>query len=243
MYTFPDQVNWTAHFLFDKKMITELVWANLPSAAKSVFPVIGVHRNDRGYAYPTKKTIAILCGRTEKTVGEGIHGLQQFLAPLEFSYHITEKGRRAKKYHLETPPPGDDVFPFYRCLMEKGLWQHLSPSAQALYPVMRCFGFFDQKSYKRYQPDDQTPFPEIAMTRDYDYCLLAMGQLAELSGISRQTVKPALQSLISCDLIQVQDKDPGGDAFLWKVFFKTESWFPRDLLNKNAAKRYGRKLL
>lgn len=242
MYKYPEQIHWTAHFLFDGNIIQNFLWANLPNATKSIFPVIASFQNDRGYAYPSEQTIAILCGRTNKTVRNGVKGLSS-LESVSLSHHVTPKGRRAKKFHIEPPPPESPLnFPFFTCVLEKGLWQHLSPSAQALYPVMRHFGFFDLQTYKRYNKGNEG-FSEELANRDFDYCIATREQLIHHSGISKQTLVTAFNSLESCELIKPLDKDPGGQTFLWKVFFKTDCWFPRDLLNDKIAKRYKRPLL
>ncbi len=241
MYTFPDQVNWTAHFLFDGRLIEDKKWASLPQGAKTVFPVIACLRNNRGYAYPSEQTIAALSGKTEKTVREAIKGLSK-VELISLSHHITEKGRRAKKFHVETPDSGDKLtFPFHLCILEKGLWQHLSPSAHALYPVMRHFSFFDEKTSSTYEDQGKASANSDKTERDYNFCSLEQNKLAEYAGISRQTLFPAFDSLASCGLIESLDKDPGGQTFLWKVFFKTESWFARDVLNENILKRYKRR--
>jgi hypothetical protein len=78
MYKFKDEINYTNFFKFDKELVRSGKWANLRKASKSVYPVILVHCNARGTAFPGQETIAILSGRTEKTVREGIKGLEGF---------------------------------------------------------------------------------------------------------------------------------------------------------------------
>ena len=241
MYRFRDEINWTAHFWFDGQLIKKKIWAQLPKASKSVFPVVACHRNQKGIAYPGERTIAILCGRTDKTVRNGIRGLEG-LYNIKISNYITSRGKRSKRFYIAAPPriPGR-AFPFYRCLLEKGLWQQLTPSAQALYPVMRHFGFFETETYRLYDDAEflEEDFTETYKARDFDYCEADPLQLILQAGITRQSLQPAFESLISCDLIRPCDRDPGGHVFLWKVFFKTESWFPRDLLNQKISERYG----
>lgn len=243
MYKYPDQVNWTSHFLFDGHIIQNYLWASLPSATKSIFPVIASFQNDRGYAYPSEQTIAILSGRTNKTIRNAVKGLSA-IESVTLSHHVTPKGRRAKKFHIESSPPESLLsFPFFICLLEKGLWQHLRPSAHALYPVMRHFGFFDLQTYRRYNHGNEEGFTEELANRDYDYCIATREQLFAHAGISKQTLAPAFNSLEACELIKPLDKDPGGQTFLWKVFFKTGCWFPRELLNDKISKRYKNSLL
>ncbi len=241
MYRYTEEINWKAHFWFDKKLVTSKIWARLPKASKSVFPVVGCYRNDRGLAFPSERTIAILCGRTDKTVRTGIRGLDG-LYNLKILPYITSRGRRSKKFYLAAPPrkPGR-AFPFYRCVLEKGLWQALTPTAQALYPVMRTFGFFDQDMYRSFDDPDfkEEDFDRVYRERDFDYCEADPLQLVLHAGISRQSLEAALRSLEKNNLVQVADRDPSGHPWLWRVYFKTKSWYPRDLLNDRIAKRYG----
>jgi hypothetical protein len=49
-----------------------------------------------------------------------------------------------------------------------------------------------------------------------------------------------MDSLIGCNLVQAADRDPGGRVWLWRVHFKTKSWFPREALNLRVLERYGK---
>ncbi|OQX17759.1 MAG: hypothetical protein BWK76_09580 [Desulfobulbaceae bacterium A2] len=242
MYRYPDEINWQAHFWFDRKLIASGIWASLPKASRSIFPIIGCHRNEHGLSFPAERTMAILCGRTDKTVREGVRGLAG-LYNLKILPYITSRGRRSKKFYLVAPPrePGR-AFPFYRCLLEKGLWQELSPAAQSLYPVMRHFGFFDSQTYREWDDPDfqEQNFDQVYRERDFDYCEAEMLQLLRHAGLARPSLAPALASLEQNALVEPVDRDPNGRPWLWRVRFKTQSWFPRELLNRKIRERYGR---
>jgi len=241
MYWFREEINWHAHFWFDKRLITSGLWAKLPKASKSVYPVIGCFRNAQGLSYPSERTIAILCGRSEKTVRAGIRGLEGLYNLKIFGY-LTPRGRRSRKFYLAAPPkrPGR-AFPFYRCLLEKGLWQDLTPTAQALYPVLRCFGFFDADLYRAFvDPEFQdAALDTVLASRDFDFCEADPMELVRHAGISKPSLLPALQSLKKNRLVKALDPDPRGRGSLWQVYFKTTAWYPREYLNEKVRKRYG----
>ena len=144
MYQFKEVINQINFFWWDKKLIKNKNWAELSKASKAVFPVIACHCNKKGIAFPSEETISALCGRTEKTVREGVKGLLGF-PNFKWNHYITSRGHHSKEFHLRIPNPGEKgrCFPFYKWIIESGIWQNLKPTAQALYPVMRNFAFFD----------------------------------------------------------------------------------------------------
>ena len=54
--------------MFDRKLIADKIWSNLPLPSKSVYLVIGVYCDKTGIAYPSQLTIGILCDMFPKTV-------------------------------------------------------------------------------------------------------------------------------------------------------------------------------
>ena len=190
-------MNQTNFFKWDKGLIINKKWALLPKAAKSIFPAIAVHCNAKGKCYPTQKTIADLSGRTEKTVWAGIKGLaENEFSELKVS-KVKMQGMQWPGNHYYLKFPSTNYFPFYKSLIDDGKWRQLKPSAQALYPVMRCLG------------DD------LSFDEEYDYCRERKKVLADYAGISRTSIQAALRSLESANLIKPID---GG--FAWKVLCK-----------------------
>ncbi len=228
MYNYPEHIDMDAHFPFYCNLIADGVWRKLPPGTKTVFPVIGAFRNTTGYSYITERTVAILAGRTDKTVRNGMRGLAA-IPWIETGYYTSERGKRAKQFFF--PPLKEDSFPFHRCILEKGLWQHLSPTAQALYPVLRFFALFGKNLHKLYGQDIRDAH--------FGYCNPTKKELIHFAGISGQTLPSAFQNLIDCELIESMEADPGGNTVIWKVFHRTESWFPRDYLNRLISSRYG----
>ena len=128
----------------------------------------------------------------------------------------------------------DDTFPFRRCIIYTGNWSQLTPTATALYPVMRYFGFFDFDTYVEEENIDAElyEFKEIYQGRDFDFCEADPDIMAEFAGISRRSMKPALDILEAKFLIE---KISSGN---WKVFLKPPRYFKPSFLNQKVIARY-----
>jgi hypothetical protein len=232
MYHFKDKIDYEGHFWFDKKLIENKSWALLPSASKAIFPVIASFSNRAGEAFPGEQTIAILSGNTDKVVRKGIKGLEGFPGIFIDSW-VTRRGRRAKKYVISKPPEEKgSAFPFYKSVFEGGLWLHLKPSAQALYPVMRHFGFFDFDRYNEYGDFQASDFDEIYRDRIYDFCEATVDVLAEYSDITTRSVYNALQNLESQKLLS------GHQDVVKKILIVPQSSYHRSYLNEVTKKKY-----
>ncbi len=240
MYQFKEELNYRVFFWFDKLLIKNMNWALLPKASKAIFPVIGCHCNKHGIAFPGERTIAILSGRTDKKVREGIRGLEDFPG-FRVSDYITSRGRRAKEYFIKIPSTDENgrKFPFHKLVLECGNWRELKPTAQALYPVMRCFGFFDIHWYVDVDDIDSevNDFEEVYRNRKYDYCTADPDVLAQFAGISKKSIKSALDDLARNFLIE-----PSGryydDTPLFKVYLQPFRIYTREFLNKKIIKSY-----
>ena len=126
MYHFKEKWDRKGHFWFDKKLIENKNWAALPQASKTVFPVIACHRNEKGAAFPGEQIIAILSGRSDKVVRQGIKGLEGFPG-IEIHNYVTKRGKRSKKYNISKPSKElGRAFPFYKEVFECGNWLHLN---------------------------------------------------------------------------------------------------------------------
>ncbi|MFC1798351.1 hypothetical protein ACFLZL_00905 [Thermodesulfobacteriota bacterium] len=238
MYQFDDDFNHKARFWFRKKLIKNMNWALLPKASKAIFPVIACHVNEHGIAFPSEQTIAILSGLTEKIVRNGIKGLEHFPS-FEWKHYLTKRGRRSKKFCVKLPVENHrgKAFPFFRVVLEYGLWMKLSPTAKALYPVMRHFGFFEIDKYAEAEnlEIDVNDFDAVFPERPYDFCEAEFGVLAEFSGINRRSLPAAINSLEKNYLVETLSEDYG-----WKVFLKSkdDTYFNRDYLNQMIMKKY-----
>ena len=190
-------------------------------SSKAVFPVIACHCDKKGVAFPGEEIIAGFCGRREKAVRKGINGLNNF-PNFKWSYSITRRGHRSKRFNVFMPGATEKgrSFIFYRWMIDSGMWGKLKPTAQALYPVMRNFAYFDCETC--FEVDDivieHNEFDEYFKTREADYCNAEEDVLAEYAGISLNSLSVALENLEENLFIERIGKHN-----LWKVYLKSKN--------------------
>lgn len=238
MYLYKPDLNYTNFFLFDKTLINNMQWAELPSSSKAVFPVIVSFCNEKGESFPSEETIAILSGLSEKTVRHGIKNLDGFSGFKVFRY-TSKRGKKANKYFIRSAPnERDKSFAFFKNVFESAQWYSISPSGKALYPVMRHFVFFDIKIYKASAGEEPDPLEieEIYQNRQFDYCEADKDVLASYSGISKRSMNEALKSLEDNFLIE-----PLFEHNVWKVFLIPQKYKKREYINDVILSRYSDK--
>jgi hypothetical protein len=239
--------NNSGHFWFPKSLVKDMNWAALPQASKTVFPVLAIHANNKGECFPAEERIAALAGVTEKTARQGLRDLDGFPAYGGFEYYHTKLGKRSKRHHLILPRSGmvpldmmdkGQTFPFHRVIIEYGNWSLLLPTAQALYPVMRCFGYFDVDIYYEhvdeslsFSDDDTTLFSE----RKCDFCKTDYGLLARYAGIDRHYITRAINDLIDKSLLAPINDYNGNRIF--KVYLHPHRYYKVSFLNEQLMKR------
>lgn len=215
-------------------------WNFLPPSAKAILPVIAVHRDKDGIAYPGENTIAILSGRTEKSVRKGIEALRDF-TDLIIEPYITQRGRRSKrfKFKMRVYKKGR-AFPFHKEIIEGGNWSLLKPAAQAIYPVMRYYGFFDIDLYQEQYPESFESienFKEDFTERVCDFCKAEPRLIAKMAGITYRSYHGAFNDLQYHFLIEAIDKS------IFKVFLHPPYSYKRKYLNGEILRKYKKLLL
>ena len=199
----------------------------LPKSSKAVYPVIACHCNKRGYAFPGEQTIASLAGISDKTARSGIHGLER-LPTFSWKRYKTKNGNKGKKFKLVLAKRNrrGEAFPFYKFVLESGAWSELLPIAKALYPVMRCFSYFNKKQYLGYEDyhniksDIKSDTSKLLHyeDRDCEFCEYRPGLLSDYAGIHRSKIKVALENLQENLLIEPDEYIEN----TWRVFLKNK---------------------
>ncbi|OEU77543.1 MAG: hypothetical protein BA869_10890 [Desulfuromonadales bacterium C00003107] len=221
-------INYKNFYRFPKSLIKDGRWASLPSASKTIFPVIAIYANAKGTAWPSQATIAKFAGCTPKTVREGIAGLKS-LPGFNVKSTINSRGQRRYIYQVPVPPLGrGQDFRFYRVFIDGHNWGQLSPGAKAVYPVIRTFAYFDyledylgvladkgllcNLEYGNFSDEE---VKEMYEKRVFDWADPDLDVLEELSGLCSKTVNQALGQLSKMDLIEWDD-----NLKLWRCFLR-----------------------
>lgn len=209
----PADINTTNYFRMDKTLVKKKKWAALPLASKMIYPVIGIHTNEEGTAFPSQEKIAELAGCTPKTVREGIDGLDGFPGFRMESY-ITAKGKRAYRYKI-TPPQYDKSIFIYRAFFDSGRWGLLHHTSHAVYPALLTFSFFDHDKYVEIT-DTEISTSEFYTdgyfeNREFDFAEPDIDVLAEYAGVSRTSAYQAMGELVEHGFLAEPEED------LWLV--------------------------
>jgi len=145
------------------------------------------------------------------------------------------------RYKVAFPPwERGLIFLFHKAIIEGGNWSRLTPTAQALYPVLRTYAFFDHEEYMMREDDfefDADDFLSLYKNREYDFVDADIDILTEYAGISKQSVRPALNKLKECFLIEDTHSLECSNRTTWKIFSIPPQYFNRDYLN-NINKKY-----
>ena len=215
-------------------------WAKLPLNSKAIYPPILKHVNkERGLAFPSIRTLAILSGVTEKTAGKGVNGLNG-LPGFKKVRKMSKRGHTAYHYLINEPiRDSRNTIWFSHSYINGGNWSQLTQTAKAFLPVLKFFAFCDIEPYCEMEGIEYTPIEhtEIYRNRKYDFMDAEEAYICELAGISKKSLPSAYDNLIKHHIIE-----PLGlyeDRKVWKVFVKPTQHYNRDWLNSELKKRYG----
>jgi predicted transcriptional regulator len=206
-------------FRFPKAIITTCRWAKLSSAAKCVYPVIGVHANLKGEAWPAMQRIGDLSGLTRQTVSKAVRALSRAQI-VHNSFRVTERGHVQYTYQLPLPKQGRRrAFFFDRSLVDDGVWASLSTPAKALYPVLRTYAYPDFECYD-IEDDQAEAMQGRYADLDYEFCDPDPWVLANHSNLSESSIYRGLRSLLEHGLLEETDVhcDDDSPRKRWKVY-------------------------
>ena len=221
-------------FYFEYKL-----WRELPLASKAILPVIYKHMNAWGGCYPSQQTIAILAGITEKTAREGLKGLDGLHGFCKKKY-ATRRGRTSYKYTAEDIFDNQETISISHAFFNGGNWSQLTPSAKAVYPVLKYFKWWD---FTIYREDEEISVHEGEdlpgqnyPDRKYDYAYPECEHVAEHAGVNVRSLHSAYESLSEHHFIKFHGEIEGLET--WRLFTDPPKVYEPEYLNDQIAKRY-----
>jgi len=219
-------------------IIEESLWANLDQASKSVYVPLLKFVNKNGRAFPSLRTLAIVSGVTEKTAGKGIKGLDGLPGFNKIRW-ISSRGHIAYKYKIDEPPPDHKHTVWIsHDYINGGNWSQLTPTAQAVLPVLKFFAFWEIEWYCELEDMEYEliEFTDIYKNRKYDFMDADESVVYEMAGISKRSLPEAYESLAQHYLIEPLESHEDGKV--WKLFTKPFHCYKRDTLNDQVKERY-----
>lgn len=254
MYTFKEDIDNRGCLFISKKIIIDGTWAKLSLAGKTVLPVIIKYRNEKGIAFPSQETIAILAGVSEKTVSCGIKNIEK-ITNISAKRYWTTKGNISYKYFIPSSITKSEArIRINNTLFGTGCWRMLSSSGKALYIVLRTIADCDESDYEEKKGLDDSEnnmsdrFKKWYGQREYDIvAFTSKKQLAELSGISRPSINKAVESLRETGLLEDMDEDEGMDNcfdetfHIQKIYINPEYGYDQSFLNSTIEKSFRHK--
>jgi hypothetical protein len=225
------------YFWFPSWLILEERWRERSKSVHAVYPVIAAFTDWRkGFGWIGLEKIRNYSDYSIPKVIEAINEMEEHWSDIfsvKRQHRKTRSGRWVNEYHLKLPKKNNrgGNFPFHRILIDTLAWSKLTNSARSLYPVMRATSKFDLKLYSQLEDKDYHPseFMEALKDREYDICLERRSELAWFAGISSDSMKSALASLVENDFIEPFEESYWPDDYDeprqkhysgWKVFLR-----------------------
>lgn len=221
-WEFPDpgKINMTTHFFFPK-MLGDV---EISTAAMAVYPALCLAANfEREEPVQiSRENIAKMVGITAPSVDKGVRDLCRLKykgKPL-LTREMTQRERRRfylywpffiRKYQMEDSEV--KFFPFYKCLIDGGVWADLKPRAKSLYVALRQTAFFDIAAYAELEPDDCPDGAEDFdwngegyRNRKWEINLEQVAELCRLANVDRSDIDSAFDQLVRHGLIERVDR-------------------------------------
>lgn len=234
---FPDDVRGELFIRISGSYFKYKIWRNWPQATKAIIPVIMKHSNPGGYSFPGQTRIAIYSGITEKSVREGLNGLQNF-QDFGIIKEFNRRGWKKNKYWIKPATKNEKGAVFIsHAFFNGGNWALLSPSAKSIYPVLKYCCYWEYDLYQEYEEMDEPPSEtyEVYRNRKYDFLCAEPEAIAEYAGISKKSISSAFQSLKNHFFIEPIGMVDGRET--WKLFTQPPSIF-NAYMNKQAREKY-----
>jgi hypothetical protein len=226
---------------FARMLIEKETWATLKPASKAIYPCLLKFVNKgSGLAFPCLHTLAIVSGVSEKTAGEGIKGLDGLPGFMKETY-ITRRGHTAYKYKIQEPPPDrDHTIWISHHFINGGNWSLLTPTAKAVFPVLKHFSWWDGRYYCELENLDssmddldlQCLYPD----RKYDFIDAEDEIVCKFSGITKRSLQNAYESLHKHHFVSPLRV---AGRRVWKTYIYPPKHYKREWLNQRIENRYG----
>jgi len=234
---FPDDIRTELFIRIGSHYFKDKIWKEWSKATKAIVPVIMKHSDACGQSFPSQTRIAVYSGITEKSVRQGLKGLEDF-RDFGIKKEITKRGWLKNKYWLKPAKRNEKGAIFIsHAFFNGGNWALLSSCAKAIYPVLQYFCFWDFDLYGELEKIVESPsdFVDVYRDRKYDFLNAEPEAIAEYSGISERSISSAFQSLMKCYFIE--SLGTIDNRMTWKLFKQPPRIF-NDYLNEQVRKRY-----
>jgi len=223
------------YFLYPRWLFTDGVYArDLTSPMKAVLPALMRYMNSDGTCYPSITSLCRVSGVSKREAV--INALQSLrtvgLIEIQKERFGTSGRRNTYARTWTTPEAGKDGtgwFPFYHSVIQGGNWRKATPTAKALYPVLRHLA----KLHADDDHDDgsgtgwigRDELHDHLQARQWDILRRSHYQnvdlLVDTAGISRRSFWSAMQSLADCHLLEPFDNNSGA----YKVYLRPPEHF------------------
>ncbi len=116
----------------------------------------------------------------------------------------------------------------------------MSPTAKALYPVMRSYGYFDFDEYVEIKDleAEYNDHQEVYRDREFDFCEAERLVLIEKAGIHPRSFNNAIENLIENNLVKRLEYQKWAVFILPRNNKGTKIYYKRDFLNKKIMNSY-----
>jgi Helix-turn-helix domain len=237
---FPRDVREELFIKIRRSYFEEMIWRDWPKATKATVPVIMKHSNASGYSFPSQTRIAIYSGLTEKSVRQGLNGLQDF-QDFRIKREFNRRGWMKNKYWFRPASINEKGSVFIsHAFFNGGNWSLLSQSAKAIYPVLKYFCYWDYELYEEYEEVGLALFyyNDVYKGREYDFLNADPEAIAKYSGVNKKSIFSAFQSLENHYFMEPIGVVDGRKT--WKLFTQPPFTF-NTYMNKQVKEKYNLK--
>lgn len=222
-----NEVNWERFFLWSKDIIKSGLWSELSAPAKTVFPTIGAFRGNDGWCNPGHRKISQLSRCKDEQVRKAISELKDHEI-IQTKWKKNKWGNTQLHFFIDCPAPEDTgkFFDFKNGLVKSEIWGNMLFESNSLYPVLRCYSYFNLELYYEIEKIDANLWNEDSMLkaysiRKYDFFDLDQDVFIEKCGFgSKRDFDRAFDDLLKNKVVKIVKYE---DEQLFLIFKKPYS--------------------